>query len=994
VGATIRVQVLGRFAVSVDGRAVPEAAWRRRQAAALVKLLALAPRATLHREQVIDALWPDVALADAAPRLHKAAHFARKAIGDGAIAVRDEVVSLGGEGEVEVDLEAFLAAAATALEVGSPAAAADALERCRGVLLPGDLYEPWTEAARQRVDATRLRLLRQAGRWEELVALDPADESAHVELMRALASHGDRRAALRQFERLDRALRRELGVGPGAEAVALRDELLAAGPEPPAVPPSVPPAAVPGLEVAEAELAAAAGGRGRAVLVAGPPGAGKSALLSAVAARASAAGWRVGRGGGGDVEGGWPYAPVLGAIADLCRRHPALLDGLDDALRAELERLLAAGELRWRGDAAHRRLFVAAAELVRLAAAGAGAALLVDDLDEADLASARLLAHLVRTSSTSRVLVVATFASCPPGELADLRAGLLERDLGSEVVLAAGPSGDREPRAVAALDAAQRAALQPVAVAGEVFDTDGFVAVSGLGEQAAFEVLDAAHAAGALEATASGYRFRNGRIRAALAGDLPPHRLRALHREVADRLVTVDAPPARIAHHLLEAGDRAAAVPYVLRAVRTQAAVGAYRDALRLMDQVRAAADGAAAAELAALRADVLAASGDIRALQAYREAIELADAAARRPLVAGMARTAVMAGDLDTARAVLEGVELDGGPDDVGILLARANLAYLSGDPAGAAAAAEEARGRLVDGDASWQLLDLVAIQGLLAHQRGEWFERLRLELGRTQGEPALARAVFDGHLCVAEYLLYGPTPYDEVIDLAVALGRTAARSGAARAEAFAAALAGEAALLAGTLDVAAEHLQHAVDLHREIGAPAGEAHSLQRLAEVRLAEGDRPAAEALLQRALRLARWSTLAMHLLQRIYGTMIAAAPDPEAARAVVDRAATETGGEDVCQFCQVMLAVPAAIACARVGDLDAARSHLAAAERSASMWDGTAWQAAVTEAAAEVALAEGRPAEAAAAFGSAAGAFEAAGHPLDAARTREALASVS
>jgi pimeloyl-ACP methyl ester carboxylesterase len=44
--------------------------------------------------------------------------------------------------------------------------------------------------------------------------------------MRELARSGDRSAALRQFESLDRALRRELGTGPGPEAVRLREEMM------------------------------------------------------------------------------------------------------------------------------------------------------------------------------------------------------------------------------------------------------------------------------------------------------------------------------------------------------------------------------------------------------------------------------------------------------------------------------------------------------------------------------------------------------------------------------------------------------------------------------------------------------------------------------------------------------------------------------------------------------------------------------------------------
>ena len=88
------------------------------------------------------------------------------------------------------------------------------------------------------------------------------------------------------------------------------------------------------------------------------------------------------------------------------------------------------------------------------------------------------------------------------------------------------------------------------------------------------------------------------------------------------------------------------------------------------------------------------------------------------------------------------------------------------------------------------------------------------------------MAVAVFDSHLCVAEYVLYGPTPYEEVTSLARALRGTAERAGALRAVAFATVLIGEAALLNGDLDLAERELTDAVDLHREIGGTMGEAH------------------------------------------------------------------------------------------------------------------------------------------------------------------------
>jgi hypothetical protein len=352
------------------------------------------------------------------------------------------------------------------------------------------------------------------------------------------------------------------------------------------------------------------------------------------------------------------------------------------------------------------------------------------------------------------------------------------------------------------------------------------------------------------------------------------------------------------------------------------------------------------------------------------------------------------MAGDLETATAAIDGIEPDGGPDDGEILLAQGNLAYFSSDFDRAWTVAEIARRRVLAGDKSWQVLDLVALQGMLAHNRGEWFDRMRIELRRTRDVPEIANAVFDGYLCPAEYLLYGPTPYADVIDIARGLRMTAHRSGALRAVAFATALIGEAALLSGDLELASKELEEAVDVHHDLGSAAGEAHSLQRLAEVRVAEGDRAAATQLLQQALPLARWSIIALHLLQRIYGTMIAAAPDPATARAVVDRAESTLGINDACPFCSVMLSVPATIACADSGDLDHAREHLAIAERSAKLWEGTAWEAGLAEAGAHLAAAEGDRDGAGHLMAVAVVQFRRSGQPLDVERCRQTAAAWS
>src|SRR4051794_5803214 len=103
----VDVRLLGGFDVVVDGAPVPPAAWRRRSTASLVKVLALAAGHRMRREQLIDLLWPDLLLDQAAPRLHKAAHYARAALGPDSVVLAGDVAALFPGVELVVDAEVF-----------------------------------------------------------------------------------------------------------------------------------------------------------------------------------------------------------------------------------------------------------------------------------------------------------------------------------------------------------------------------------------------------------------------------------------------------------------------------------------------------------------------------------------------------------------------------------------------------------------------------------------------------------------------------------------------------------------------------------------------------------------------------------------------------------------------------------------------------------------------------------------------------------------------
>jgi DNA-binding SARP family transcriptional activator/tetratricopeptide (TPR) repeat protein len=1050
----VRVGLLGGFRVDVDGVRVPEEAWSRRHAAQLVKILALSEGHRLHRERVMDALWPGLPVEAAAPRLHKAAHYARRALGErpDAVALRHDMVTLVADHELTVDLDVFLAAARAALAARSRDEAERALELHGGELLPEDPYEPWTTHPRDVVRALHLDLLRLAGRWEELLREEPTDEQAHLALARAYAERGDVRGGLRQLERLEQALRRELGTTPSPTALSLRARLEGHDASDPAAgsaavhpaPPTLPRKPLRGVRLAgrrdvgdriRARLDRAGLGRGGTLVLVGAPGVGKSALLDLTTALAEQRGWRTGRGSASAVEGPWPYAPVLEALGDLCRKHPALLDGLDDLYRGEIDRALSGRELSWSGESGHQRLFVATAELVRLAAAGHGLVLAVDDVHDADEASMRLLHYLARSAAQEPVLVAMAHRPDVRPEAAGVLDSLVARDPDARVevtpltedatrrmladrhpdltaeatthiwqvgagvpftclelarALTHGGRGDVVP----VLPAEVQQSISRVALLGTTFTTDELLAVSGVDEDEAYHHLDVALSTMLVEPAETGYRFRHPLVREALLRRLPHAAAVAARREVAARLAALGAPPSRVAHQYVAAGLPRRAVPYVVRAVEVAGALGAYRDALSLVDAVRDHAGEDDLPRLLARRGDLLMALGDPEAVTAYRQALPLTTGTEHRLVRARLSRCASLSGDLDTARAALAGLGLEGDAADGPVLLAQGNLAYFTGDVDTAWEVASRARDLLDVTDDAWHVVDLVSLQGLIAHQRGEWFDRFRMELRRTRGKDDLAVTLFDAHLCVAEYLLYGPMPYAEVVAEAEDLRARATRAGALRGIAFATALIGEAALLMGDIDRAEAELEEAVELHRDLAATAGEAHSLQRLAEVRLAQGRRDEATLLLHRALPLARWSQISLHLMQRIYGTMIAAAPDAAAARAVVDQAEASLGETDSCFFCDVMLEVPAATACADVGDLDEARRHLGRAEEVAARWSGTAWQAGVARARAHLARAEGRHDDVARLSHEAARLYDLAGQVADAARCRAEAAGLT
>ena len=234
----LRISLLGGFSAAAGDLAVREGSWRLRKSKSLVKLLALAPEHRLHRDQVIELLWPDRDPSAAVNNLHQALYVARRALEDAdTIELRDDALVLA---EAVVDVEEFEAAAATARGSGDRSLCEAAVELYAGELLPEDRYEDWSTARRESLRETCIALLlelsaleREAGdsaaavRWlQRAIVEHPLHEEAHRQLMTAFALSGRRQEALAQYQRLRQALRREFEDVPDAETRALYQSML------------------------------------------------------------------------------------------------------------------------------------------------------------------------------------------------------------------------------------------------------------------------------------------------------------------------------------------------------------------------------------------------------------------------------------------------------------------------------------------------------------------------------------------------------------------------------------------------------------------------------------------------------------------------------------------------------------------------------------------------------------------------------------------------
>lgn len=252
----LTLSLLGGFQVTQGEASVSFATDRAR---ALLAYLAVEASQSHRRESLTALLWPDDQEKSARQNLSQTLTRVRKAIGDydtdpAYLQITRLNIQFNRSAPITVDLLDFQDLLATCVDHDHPDVAqctdcmerlAAAVELYRGSFLDGTQladsasFEEWVLLTRQQTQRQALEALstltnhyaskgnhRRAQQYAaQQLAIEPWQESAHRQLMMALAHTGQRSAALAQFESCRRLLDAELAVEPEAATIDLAEKI-------------------------------------------------------------------------------------------------------------------------------------------------------------------------------------------------------------------------------------------------------------------------------------------------------------------------------------------------------------------------------------------------------------------------------------------------------------------------------------------------------------------------------------------------------------------------------------------------------------------------------------------------------------------------------------------------------------------------------------------------------------------------------------------------
>jgi len=248
----LQIFTLGKFGLAANGRGIMVDKWKRRQAVTLLKILVTHLDRPVHRERILDCLWPGVDEERGWGRRKVTMYYLRTQLRASGVC-EDAVQTVGNayllrRDAVWVDAENFEKLVTEGRTFESKGRCEDAL-RCydeaqslyRGDYLEQDVFADWCAEERERLSEINMEMLTrkagchaQRGEFVEAAQVcrkalvhDPCRESIHCSLMQYLVYLGRADSAVAQYRNCQNVLAREFGVEPMPETQRLHQKILA-----------------------------------------------------------------------------------------------------------------------------------------------------------------------------------------------------------------------------------------------------------------------------------------------------------------------------------------------------------------------------------------------------------------------------------------------------------------------------------------------------------------------------------------------------------------------------------------------------------------------------------------------------------------------------------------------------------------------------------------------------------------------------------------------
>ena len=247
----LQVFTLGGFGIVVGGRSIDTGKWKRKQAITLLKYLVNQLDRPVHRERLIDCLWPDVDEKQGWGRLKVTMYYLRQQLRDNG--VRDEVVKtidnayLLRRDVIWVDTDVFERFVTEGQALQQQGQWRDALSRYnearhlyQGDYMEEEMYSDWCAEERERLHEVYLEMLARTAECyagldqyadaihicRKALVFDPCRENFHCVLMGYLAKSGRPDLALIQYRHCQQVLAREFDGTPLPETQRLYQQIL------------------------------------------------------------------------------------------------------------------------------------------------------------------------------------------------------------------------------------------------------------------------------------------------------------------------------------------------------------------------------------------------------------------------------------------------------------------------------------------------------------------------------------------------------------------------------------------------------------------------------------------------------------------------------------------------------------------------------------------------------------------------------------------------